>query len=57
MSKNKHEADKWNLALWSQHHYKQKDFQVDDHVLWYPKGKKGHVGKLKSQRFGPYKVQ
>ena len=50
-------ARQWNRALWSQQHYRRKDFQVGDYVLWYPKGHKEHVGKFKSRWFGPYRVQ
>jgi hypothetical protein len=47
----------WSIALWSQQHYRQKDFQLGDYVLWYPKGQKEHVGKFKSRWFRRYKIQ
>jgi hypothetical protein len=47
----------WSRALWSQQHYRQKDFQLGDYVLWYPKGQKEHVGKFKNRWFGPYRIQ
>jgi hypothetical protein len=30
---------------------------LGDHVLWYPKRQKEHVGKFKNRWFGPYKIQ
>jgi hypothetical protein len=47
----------WSRALWNQQHYRQKDFQLGDSILWYPKGQKEHVGKFKSRWFGPYIIQ
>ena len=47
----------WSKVLWNQQYYRQKDFQLGDYVLWYPKGQKEHVGKFKSQWFGPYRIQ
>ncbi len=32
-------------------------FQFGDYVLWFPKGKKRHLGKIKKSWFGPFKGQ
>ena len=37
-----------NRSLWSHQHYRQKDFQVGDHVLSYPKGENEHAGKSRA---------
>ncbi len=34
-----------------------KKFQFGNYVLWFPKGKKTHLGKFKQRWFGPLKVQ
>lgn len=47
----------WYRSLRSQQHYCQKDFQLGDYVLWYPKGHKEHVGKFKRRWFGPFRIQ
>jgi hypothetical protein len=35
----------------------KKKFKFGDHVLWFPKGHKTHIGKFTKKSFGPYKVQ
>jgi len=35
----------------------RKKFQFEDYVLWFPKGKKTHMGKFLKILFGPFKVQ
>jgi hypothetical protein len=32
-------------------------FQFGYYVLWFPKGKKTHMGKFKKRWFGPFRVQ
>jgi hypothetical protein len=34
----------------------RKKFQLGDYVLWFPKGEKTHMGKLKKRWFGPFRV-
>jgi hypothetical protein len=34
----------------------EKKFQFGDYVLWFPKGKKTHMGKLKKRWFVPFKI-
>jgi hypothetical protein len=50
-------ANKWSRFLWSQQKNIDKKFQFGNYVLWFPKGKKTHMGKFKKRRFGPFKVQ
>jgi hypothetical protein len=33
--------------MWSQQKNTKKKFQFGDYVLWFPKGEKTHMGKLK----------
>jgi hypothetical protein len=35
----------------------RKKFQFGDYVMWFPKGEKTHLGKLKKRWFGPFMVQ
>jgi hypothetical protein len=34
----------------------RKMFQFGNYVLWFPKGKKPHLGKFKKRLFGPFRV-
>ncbi len=34
----------------------KKKFQFGNYVMWFPKGKKSHMGKFKKRWFGPFKV-
>ncbi len=43
--------------MWSQKKHTKKKFQFGDYVLWFSKGEKSHLGKLKKRWFGPFKVQ
>ncbi len=43
--------------LWAQQNHKIYIFSMGDIALWFPKGKKEHIGKNLKQWFGPYKVQ
>jgi hypothetical protein len=42
--------------MWSQQKHIENKFQFGDYVLWFPKGKKTHLSKLKKIWFGPFKV-
>jgi hypothetical protein len=49
-------VNQWNGFLWSQHKNTKKKFQFRNYVLWFPKGKKTHLGKFKKRWFGPFRV-
>ncbi len=49
-------ANQWNIFMWSQQKNTTKKFQFGDYVMWFPKGKKSHLGKFKKRWFGPFKV-
>jgi hypothetical protein len=40
-------ANQCSIFLWSQQKSTEKKFQFGDYVLWFPKGEKTHLGKLK----------
>jgi hypothetical protein len=43
--------------MWNQQKNTEKKFQFGDYVLWFPKGKKTHMGKFKKIWFSPFRVQ
>jgi hypothetical protein len=49
-------ANQWSKFLWNQQKNIEKKFQFGNYVLWFPKGKKTHMGKFKKRWFGPFKV-
>jgi hypothetical protein len=49
-------ANQWSRFLWNQHENTKKKFQFKDYVMWFPKGKKSHLGKFLKRWFGPFKV-
>jgi hypothetical protein len=49
-------VNQWSKFFWSQQKNIEKKFQFGDYVLWFPKGKKTHVGKFKKRWFGPFRV-
>jgi hypothetical protein len=51
------EAAQEQRSNWAAGKFKTKEFNIGDHVLWFPKGQKTKPGKFKSRWYGPYKVQ
>jgi hypothetical protein len=49
-------ANQWNKFLWNRQKNIKKKFQFGDYVMWFPKGKKSHLGKFKKRWFGPFEV-
>jgi hypothetical protein len=42
--------------MWNQQKNIEEKFQFGDYVLWFPKGEKTHLRKLKKRWFGPFRV-
>jgi hypothetical protein len=48
--------NQWSIFLWSQQKNKKKKFQFEDYFMWFPKGKKSHMGKFLKRWFGPFNL-
>jgi len=50
-------VNQWSKFMWSQQKNTKKKFQFGNYVLWFPKGGKTHIGKIKKRWFSPFKVE